>query len=82
MNILTSTKDCTINAADAKTYLTWNEMNTTLFGSKIIETETDIGNLCQNIDPLLRVVFPHSKLFFLAVKQSLVERIFHYLSIH
>ena len=59
MESLTNSQDCVFSAAE-DTYLTWNEMNVTTFGS-MMEIEVDIEDVCKDRDPLFRVVFSASK---------------------
>ena len=59
METLTSTKKCTVSANE-ETYLTWDEMNVTTFGS-MKEIEVDVNNICNDRDDLFRVVFSKSK---------------------
>ena len=57
MKSLTSSKDCIVSASD-DTYLTWNEMNVTIFGPEFTKNQIAANEVCKDLDPLHRIIFP------------------------
>ena len=57
MKSLTSSNECIVHSSD-ETYLTWNEMNVTIFGTATSEEDIEVKEVCKKLDPLHRVIFP------------------------
>ena len=60
MKSLTSSGDCIVRTSD-DTYLTWKEINVTIFGPEFRKNQIAVNEVCKDIDPLYRVIFPLGK---------------------
>ena len=58
MNTLTSTENCLVSPDDKDLYLAWEDMKFNFFGDNIIEATENIENMCQNKDPVYRLLIP------------------------